>query len=141
MSYDKPNRIKHSFGNFDFGAGSDESFYFKGPKGKKGRLYDYGVEGTIEVMNGSSTTPKVSVGNASSAVAYGSNLDINALADNDVKSVRSTLREGADGAFTNYMTASSRTLPADTLIRVNCIGAAGSPTGQAVPYAIVDWDD
>ncbi len=141
MSYDNPNRQKYSFGNFDFGAGADETFYFKGPKGKKGRLWDYGVEGTIEVMNGSSTTPKVSVGNASSAVAYGSNLDLNALADNDVKSVRTAVREGADASFTGYMTAASRTLPADTLIRLNCIGAAGSPTGQAVPFVIVEWDD
>jgi len=141
MSYDKPNRVKYTFGNFDFGAGSDEQFNLVGPKGKKGRLYDYGVEGTIEVMNGSSTTPKVSVGNASSAVAYGSNLDINALADNTAKSVRSTLREGVDGAFTAYMTASSRTIPADTQIRLNCIAAAGSPTGQAVPFVTIDWDD
>ena len=140
MSYDKPNRVKYTFGNFDFGAAADEQFNIIGPKGKKGRLFDYGVEGTIEVMNGSSTTPKVSVGNGSSAVAYGSNLDINALADNTAKSVRSTVREAVDGAFTAYMTAASRTIPADTQIRVNCIGAAGSPTGQATPCMIIGWD-
>ena len=141
MSYDNPNRQTYTFGNFDFGAGADEQFNFVGPKGKKGRIFDYGVMGTIEVMNGSSTTPKVSVGNSSSAVAYGSNLDINALADNTAKSVRSTVRESVDGSFTAYMTAASRTIPADTQIRVNCIGAAGSPTGQAVPFVTVDWDD
>lgn len=139
MSYDKPNRMKYSFGNFDFGAGADEQFNIIGPKGKAGRLYDYGVEGTIEVMNGSSTTPKVSVGNTSSATAYGAALDINALADNTARSIRSLYRE-TDTAFEGtYMT--NRNIPKDTQIRVNCIGAAGSPTGQAVPFVIIDWDD
>lgn len=139
MSYDKPNRIKYSFGNFDFGAGSDEQFNVIGPKGKAGRLIDYGVEGTIEVMNGASTTPKVSVGNTSSATAYGAAFDINALADNAAKSVLSTYRE-TDSGITTYMTAASRSIPKDTQIRLNCIGAVGSPTGQAVPFVIIDWD-
>lgn len=140
MSYDKPNRVKYSgWGLFDFGAGADEQFNIIGPKGKAGRLYDYGVEGTIEVMNGSSTTPKVSVGNSSSATAYGAALDINALADNTARSIRSLYRE-TDTAFEGtYMT--NRNIPKDTQIRVNCIGAAGSPTGQAVPFVIIDWDD
>lgn len=140
MSYDKPNRVKYSgWGLFDFGAGSDEQFNIIGPKGKAGRLYDYGVEGTIEVMNGASTTPKVSIGNSSSATAYGAALDINALADNTAKSIRSTYREDAAAFAGTYMT--NRNIPADTQIRVNCVAAAGSPTGQAVPFVIIDWDD
>lgn len=136
MSYDKPNRQKYSFGIFDFGAGTDEQFNVIGAKGKAGYLYDYGVEGTVEVMNGASTTPKVSVGNSSSATAYGGNLDINALADNTAKSVRSTYAEAASG-FSTLMAA--RDIPADTQIRLNCVSCVGSPTGQAVPFVIIDW--
>lgn len=140
--YDKPNRVKHTFGLFDFGAGTDTAFYFIGPKSKAGLLWDYGVEGCVEVMNGGTTTPKVSVGSATTAGLYGAAFDINALAANSAKSVRSTYEEIADNvSFILYMTKATRVLPKDTLARVNCIAAAGSPTGQAVPYCIVDWDD
>ncbi len=136
MAYDNVAPSMYSFGNFDFGAGSDETFVVQGPKGKAGRLWDYGVQGCIEVMNGSSTTPKIAIGTSSDPDAYGDELDLNALADNSGKSVRSTYREESSG-FTTQMV--DREIPADTAIYVTCTGAAGSPTGQAVPFVQIQW--
>jgi hypothetical protein len=138
MSYDKPNRIKYSFGNFDFGGAADETFSIKGPKGKAGRLWDYGVEGTIEVFNGGTITPKISVGTTSDPDAYGDELVLHALADNDATSIR-TLYHEQDSGFATYML--NRELPADTEIYCTCIVATGSPTGQGTPFVIIDWQD
>ena len=138
MSYDRPNRQKYTFGVFDFGAGSDDGFYINTPKGKAGRLWDYGVEGTVEVFNGNTVTPKISVGTTANVTAYGASLDLNALADSDMKSVRTLYREEVDN-FTSYMTATSREIPADSVVQVRCIAGTSSATGQAVPWCIIDW--
>lgn len=136
MSYDNPNRQKYSFGNFDFGGGANETFSVKGPKGKAGRLWDYGVEGVIEVFEGTTTTPKIAVGTTSDPDAYGDELDLDGVADNDYKSVRSTYAEH-DTGFTTQMV--DRDLPADTEIYVTCTAGVGSPTGQGVPFVVIDW--
>ena len=138
MSYDNPNRQTYwPCGVFDFGAGADENFSIKGPKGKSGYLYDYGVAGVTEVMNGASTTPKIAVGTTSDPDAYGDELDLNAVADNEFSSVRSLYAETASG-FTTQMVA--RHIPKDTEIYLTCTGAVGSPTGQAAPFVTIDWD-
>lgn len=138
MSYDNPNRLTFMFPTFDFGAGADEVFAIVLPKGKKARLWDYGVQGVTEVMNGSSTTPKVAVGNSSDPDAYGDELDIDGVAADSGKTVRSTYREEEAG-FATQMVA--RNIPADTTIYVTCTGAAGSPTGQGCPYVVLDVDN
>jgi len=139
MSYDRPNRIKYSFGLFDFGAGSTEEFIVRGPKGKKGRLWDYGVEGVTEVMNGSSTEPEIAVGTSTNPDAYGEEIDLDGLAVNKAKSVRIDFDEIADATDFDALMV-DRDLPADTDIYITCTGAAGSPTGIAVPFVIIDWD-
>lgn len=136
MSYDAPNRIKYSFGTFDFGGAADETFSIKGPKGKSGRLFDYGVEGTTEVFNGGTITPKIAVGTTSDPDAYGDELVLHGLADNDYMSVRSTYAETDDG-FAAQMLAPE--IPKDTEIYLTCTAATGSPTGQGVPFVIIDW--
>jgi hypothetical protein len=138
MSYDKPNRQKYSFGTFDFGGAADDTFVIKGPKGRKGRLYDYGVEGTTEVFNGGTITPKIAVGTAADPDAYGDELVLHGLADASATSIRSLYRE-SDSGFATYML--DRNLPADTAVVVTCTVATGSPTGMGVPFVIIDWQD
>lgn len=140
MSYDNPiNREKHSFGVFDFGAGSDETFSIRGPKGKGGRLINYGVEGCTEVMNGGTVTPKVAVGTPADPDAYGEELDLDGLADNDARSVRSLYDENADKANFDALMV-NRNIPPDQEVVLTCTGATGAPTGQAVPFVTIDWD-
>ena len=138
MSYDKPNRMMYSFGTFDFGGASDEVFVVRGPKGKAGRLYDYGVQATTEVFNGGSVTPKIAIGTSADPDAYGDEIDLNALAVDDAKSVRTQYRDDEAG-FTTLMI--NRELPADTKVYVTCTAATGSPTGMGVPFVIIDWMD
>lgn len=141
MSYDNPNRIKHSFGIFDFGGGANETFSVRGPKGKKGRLWDYGVEGIIEVMNGDTLDPTIAVGTPSDPDAYGDEFTLStALApDNHALSIRTEYREDEAG-FDTYML--NRAIPADQEVVLTCTAATGAGlTGQAVPFVIIDWDD
>lgn len=136
MSYDDSPIMNYSFGNFDFGAAADETFSIFGPKGKAGRLWDYGVQGSIEVFNGNTVTPKIAIGTTADPDAFGDELDLNALADNHAKTVRTTYREEEAG-FTTLMV--DREIPADTEVVVTCTGATGSPTGQAVPCVWIQW--
>jgi hypothetical protein len=134
--YDNPNRIKYAFGNFNFGGAVDETFSIRGPKGKSGRLFDYGVEGVTTVMNGGTITPKVAVGTPALPNSFGAPLDLQAVPDNDYKSVRSTFAEPSTG-FTAQMV--NRTIPKDTEVYLTCTGATGAPTGVGVPFVIIDW--
>lgn len=140
MSYLKaPTR--HWMPNTDFGGGADILYYFKGPKGKAGRLYDYGVESTVEAMNGGTLMPKMAVGIVGTAEKYGTKLTFTSLAVADgTKSVRTT-NLPADTAFEGtYMV--DRDLAADTVVMVTCYAATGSAlTGQAMPFVEVVWDD
>jgi hypothetical protein len=138
MSYDKPNRMKYSFGVFDFGGAADDAFAVKGPKGKAGRLWDYGVEGTVEVFNGGTITPKIAVGTAADPDAYGDELVLHGLADQSATSIRALYHEQAAGFAAAML---NRELPADTAVVVTCTVATGSPTGQGVPFVIIDWQD
>jgi len=140
MSYDNPNRMKYSFGLFDWGAAANEVFSIKGPKGKAGRLYDYGVDATTEIFAGSTVTPKIAVGTTSNPDAYGEELDLDALAADDATGVRILYDEIADATNFNALMV-DRDIPADTEVYCTCTGATGSPTGIGVPYVVIDWAD
>lgn len=138
MSYDHPNRIKYSFGTFDFGGAADEVFVVKGPKGKEGRIYDYGVEATTEIFNGSTVTPKIAIGTSSDPDAYGDELVLHALAVDSATGIR-ILYDETESGFATYML--NRDVPKNTAVYVTCTAATGSPTGMGVPYVIIEWQD
>jgi hypothetical protein len=134
--YDTPKVSKRYERFFDFGAAADETISIKGPKGATGRLWDYGVYGVTEVMNGTTITPKIAIGTTSDPDAYGDEINLNAVADNDCKSVRSQYLESEAG-FAALMI--QRELPADTEIYMTLTGATGAPTGQGTAYCDIDW--
>jgi hypothetical protein len=139
MAYEKSNApVKYTFGLLDFGTGSAQQFAVAGPKGKRGLLLDYGVEGSIEAFSATTNAPSVSVGTSADADAYGDEFSVNSLAINSAKSVRSTY-DYADAGFATYML--DRTLPADTAVSLWCNPGTGTPTGQAYPFMTILWDD
>jgi hypothetical protein len=146
MSYDKPNRIKYTSGDvLDFGT-AGEVYTFKGPKGKKGRIWDYGVEAILETFNSVTTAALVSVGSVADPDLYGDEFDVeDAAVDTGTVSLRTrfTAAEIEAGATAN--TAGmllDPNLPADTIFALHCVApTGGTPTGMAVAFVIVDWDD
>jgi hypothetical protein len=140
MAYDK-RPTRYSFGNFDFGGGANETFHVRGPKGKAGRLYDYGVFGIIEVMNGDTLDPTIAVGTPADADAYGEEYTLStALApDNHAISIRTEYKP-THATFNDYILDGD--IPADQEVMVSCVAATGSNlTGQAVPFVDIIWDD
>lgn len=142
MSYDKRIVLRYPH-FFDFGAAADETISIKGPKGKAGRLLDYGVYGCIEVMNGTTVTPKIAIGTTADPDAYGDELGLNALADNDATSILQLYNPvGSSSDQTNFAAFMIEPdLPADTEIYMTLTGATGSPTGQATAFCDIAWDD
>lgn len=134
MSYDNPNRIVYTFPSLDWGNNQSESFGIRGPKGKKGRLWDYGVIGITEAFSSDSMT--IAVGTATNADAYGEEFILNGGADNSARTVRSTYDERSD-EFKALMVDPD--LPADSDVVVTMTGA--SAAGIGTPYVVIDWDN
>lgn len=123
----------------DFGAVGNTLLHFKGPKGKAGRLYDYGVEALTEAFAGASTTPMMSIGTVADPDHYGDEFDFGALAIADgTKSIRTTYKP-TEAGFATYMLI--RDLPADTVVMMTCVAATSTPTGQANAFVDIVWDD
>ena len=89
-------RMHYNFPVLDFGAGA-EIYYLMGPKGRKGKLVDYGVHHPTETFTADTLPAYVSVGTAADADAYGEELSMGLLAaDAGSKSVRTTFRDPDD---------------------------------------------
>lgn len=136
MSYDDPNRMTYTFGPYTFTA--DETFSIQGPKGKKGRLWDYGVYGVTTAFAGATTTPQLAVGTPSDQDAYGNEFDFGTLADNSGQSVRSTYYP-YHASFDDYLL--NAVIDADQEVVIKAIGATGGgAAGVANFYCIIDWE-
>lgn len=135
MYDDKPSR--YLFDTDDFGGGANITHYIRGPKGKKGLLWDYGVQDTTEAFAGSTSTPQMSVGKSGDTDAYGEEFDFGALAISEAKSVRSTYNKASDIA--TYILQNTN-IPADTLVYLTCIASVGTPTGMGKPFVDIIWD-
>lgn len=139
MSYEKPNRIKYTFGMLDFGT-AGEVYSIKGPKGKAGRIYDYGVDAPLETFTATTLPAYVSVGSVADADLYGDEISMGTLAaDGGSKSLRTeyTAVQIMAGAV-----LLDPTVPADTVIALHCTApTGGTPAGMAHPYVIIDWED
>lgn len=137
--YDKPNRIKYTFGLLDFGT-AGEIFSIKGPKGKAGRIYDYGVDAPTETFTATTLAAFVSVGSVADPDLYGDEISMGTLAgDGGSRSLRTLYTAREIGGATVLL---DPTLPADTIFALHCTApTGGTPAGMAYPFVIVDWDD
>lgn len=134
MSYDKPNRQKYSF-YFDAGNNGNESWSIKGPKGKAGRLVDYGVEGVVEAFT---QDAQVSVGTAADVDHYGEEIALGALAVDTVKSLRTLYDPQADKAAFDALLVIPE-IAADTLVQLTVVDDAAAGMGSF--FMIIDWND
>ncbi|MGE0853865.1 MAG: hypothetical protein AB7O44_30355 [Hyphomicrobiaceae bacterium] len=139
MSYDHPNRIKYTFGMLDFGT-AGEVYSIKGPKGKAGRIYDYGVDAPLETFTATTLPAYVSVGSVADPDLYGDEISMGTLAvDTGSKSLRTTYTEVEIGSKAVLLEPK---VPADTIIALHCTApTGGTPAGMAHPYVIIDWDN
>lgn len=134
MSYDNPNRQKYAF-HFDAGNNGDETFTVKGPKGKKGRLYDYGVEGVTEAFTADA---QISVGTAADPDAYGEEIAVGVLAVDTVKSLRTLYDPIADQTSFDALLVEPE-LPKDTAVVLKVVDDAAAGIGTF--FMIIDWAD
>lgn len=126
---------------FDYGAGATRVDVIVGPKGKKGKLVDYGVQSVQETF--AATTPAtISVGKSGDADAYGEEMNISTDVTTAVggKTVRSTYDRAADATAFEALILANGALPADTSIYVTSVGGTTGPAGQACPFVEILWD-
>lgn len=141
MSYENPSyRQTYIFDEFDYGgAAGDKLDYVVGPKGKTGRLIDYGVMSVQEDFAGSTIEPSVQVGTTADPNAYGEVFSlVSATIAAGGLTVRNQFLEDEAGFATNMLDVN---LPADTPVLVTSTEATGTPTGQGSPYLVIDWVD
>lgn len=133
-------RYYYQFDTLDFGT-AGEIFYVTGPKGRKGKLIDYGVHHITETFTATTLPAYVSVGTAADADAYGEELSMGtSAADAGSVSVRTTSRD--PDVIDNYILDAGLNLPADTKVGLHCTApTGGTPAGMACPFMVIDWED
>lgn len=134
MSYDRPHREKYAY-QFDAGNNGNETYTIKGPKGKAGRLYNWGVEGVTEAFTADA---QVSVGTAADPDAFGEEIAIGVLAADAVKTARVLYAE-QDSGFTALIGASGLDIPADTSVQLTITDDASAGIGSF--FMVIDWQD
>tara|TARA_R110000868_G_C10962416_1_gene768667 strand:+ start:6055 stop:6462 length:408 start_codon:yes stop_codon:yes gene_type:complete len=130
---------KYAFAH-DFGAGSN-NYTFKGPKGKKGLLLDYGIEGVTETFNEVTTAATISVGIAANLDAYGEEIDIGSTATDTVGSL-SALTEATSPTVLRSTYIVEPDVAADVAVYIACVApTGGTPAGIATAYVVIEWQD
>lgn len=142
--YDFPNRIKYSV-FFDAGGNGDLEYAIRGPRGKAGRLYDWGLEGITEAYT--SGEGSVAVGTTADPDAYGEEWATSGLAAEDASSPRASLLPKGVPVSTastdlgdyliNGLIPADNTSGAKVLMTVVDTTAAGMGTY----FMIIDWQD
>ncbi len=143
MSYENPaNRKTYVFAEADFGTGGKIDSII-GPKGKPGRLIDYGILSVNEDFTGVTTAPSISIGDSVDPDKYGEEFDLTTVTITEgARTVKSQFRETGDDKASFDALMVDRDLPADTLVEVrSVVGTGGTPAGKASPYVVIDWVD
>lgn len=136
MSYDNPNRIAYLWATQDAGAGAVTK-NIVGPKGKTGRVWDYGFLNVTEAFTADTLPSYVSVGLSGNADAYGEELSMATTAAGGGLTVRSSMESGAarDAMF-------PATIPAGTTVLITATApTGGTPAGIGDLYVVIDWAD
>lgn len=133
--YSQPNRIKYAFDVTCAGATSE--FAIRGPKGKSGKPWDWGVEGVTTALTSACT---VAIGTTADPDAYGEEFAVGGTAAEDAASVRNTYLPNA--------------APLDTSVDVSdfVVGETSGDTkvimtvvqssdGAGTFWCIMDWQD
>lgn len=139
MGYSNPNRQTYTFGAHDAGAGG-EVFAILGPKGKAGRVHDYGIMHVTEAFTADTLPCNVSVGTVADADAYAEEVSMGTAAiDSGGVSLRNSLT--LDQIITREA-ALSPEVPADTPVALHVTApTGGTPAGIGIPFLVIDWDD
>lgn len=132
-------RMTYQFDTLDFGT-AGEIYYILGPKGKKGKLVDYGVHHVTETFTATTLPAYVSVGTAADADAYGDEISMGTTAaDAGSKSVRTST---VGDEIETYILPAGLSMPKDTKVGLHCTApTGGTPAGMACPFMIIDWED
>lgn len=147
MAYDFPNRIKYSFltdisGLSTAGIGVTAEYAIRGPKGKAGRLYDWGMEGITTAV--SSNASVVSVGTTADVDAYGEELSIVLTTGNSV-SARNSYRPKGVLISTNSTDLGDYlidgVIPANQKVLLTVGANSTDATGIGTAFCIIDWQD
>ncbi|MGH6791584.1 MAG: hypothetical protein ACRECF_02460 [Methyloceanibacter sp.] len=125
---------KYSF-RFDAGNNGNETFTIFGPKGKKGRLVNYGVEAITEAFVAECT---IAVGTAADPDAYGDEIALGAQAVDTVESLRTLYDPVADKAAFDALLVQPH-LPADTAVVMTVVDDTTSGIGEF--FMEIVWDD
>lgn len=142
MSYENLRYRTYTFEPFDYGGASGARVdKIIGPKGKAGRLIDYGVVSITEDFAGT-TSATIAVGTPSDPDAYGNELALNGgTTAVGARSVQSLYNYAADKTdWDAHMLEED--LAADTAVWITSTEAVtGGITGQAMPFVVVAWED
>lgn len=138
--YEGLRKDKYAF-YWDASAG-DGTWVIQGPKGKKGRLLDYGLEGVTTTYTNTTTAAIVKVGKSGALAVYGAAINYGATATANAVGLNA-LAATADPAVlfsATYILLAE--LPADTPVYLTAVApTGGSPAGKGTVFMWIGWAD
>lgn len=133
-------RTRYTFSGIT-ATGSNVTRTIKGPKGKVGRLWDYGCQTVTTLFAGATNTPQMEVGKSGTLAAYGVAYDFGLLdVTSGSKSPRiDLLPEAATWRSAAFVDAD---IPKDTIVYCTIIVATGGgAAGAGDFFAEIIWMD
>ena len=136
--YDSDGSSHYLFPNLTVSA--DVTRYIKGPKGKYGLLWDFGVQAITTTFAGGTTTPKMKIGISGTLNKHGDAYDFGTAAAADcTKSIRTAYTE-VDAGWATYM--KNRNLDRDVQLIVTMVGATGGGAAGVGDFFVeIKWAD
>jgi len=122
----------------DVGAGA-KSMTFYGPKGKKGRVLDMGVQAVTEAFTATTLPAYISVGLTGNVDAYAEEFSMATTAIGPGISLRQTYDKDNLNIGGSYIVAE---IPADTAVLLTATApTGGTPAGIGDVFCIIRWDN
>lgn len=145
MAYNDPIREQYVFVSSAFGA-TTETQTHKGPKGKKGLVYEIETDLTADCV-GTTTVPEINVGTASADYSYARHrLGTTATAGNTAALTPHRATSLASGVpptksdFAGHVALETAFIPADTAFVISRVaGVGGSPAGTGRSIVWIKW--
>lgn len=135
MSYHRTKQVTYALPAADAGAGA-KTLKFQGPKGKKGRVIDYGFYNVTEAFTATTLPSYVSVGDGSDVDAYGDEISMGTTA---IGGGSSLLTQYRNDQLDDYVLGD---IPADQEVTVTATApTGGTPAGIGTLFCVVDWDN
>ncbi len=130
-----PIRRNYEFSGKNFAT--TQTFKIKGPKGKGGKVHDYGVFDVTTALTATTTGAVASVGQVSDLDQFGANVNLGAVPIGGTATMRGQL---TSLGRLNEFVPDSIDKDVEVILTITA-PTGGTPAGAGTAFVTIDWDN